>query len=260
VTTPTSSLAICGNVLCGKSFRPKTRNHRFCSNRCCQANYTERPFDPAEKRICPVCGEENQRQLNSLYCGDKCSNIAQRTRKRATLTPPPPTPDLTTCAYILCNVQFKPRDHNHRFCSKQCRITSYNWRNSDPVANQTCQVCGGENHRRGSRYCSNRCSKRAYAAGKNSPDNWRAQLIREHKEGRPCADCHVPYPYYVMQFDHVPGRGPKRFMLSGRNLGVYSERDIREEIAKCDVVCANCHMIRTHTRNHATKTPSIPQA
>jgi hypothetical protein len=58
----------------------------------------------------------------------------------------------------------------------------------------------------------------------------------------PCVDCGVQYPYYVMDFDHV--RGEKRFALSqhqARGLKL-----IDEEIAKCDLVCANCHRIRTH--------------
>jgi hypothetical protein len=32
------------------------------------------------------------------------------------------------------------------------------------------------------------------------------RLIRQAK-ARPCADCGVLYPYYVMDFDHRPGTG-----------------------------------------------------
>jgi hypothetical protein len=60
----------------------------------------------------------------------------------------------------------------------------------------------------------------------------------------PCADCKVQYPPDVMQFDHV--RGEKKFHLSS---GIdHSEATIREEAAKCDVVCANCHWLRTSSR------------
>ena len=70
--------------------------------------------------------------------------------------------------------------------------------------------------------------------------NW----IREQK-AKPCADCGIQYPYYVMQFDHV--RGEKLFQL-GNAYGQQSLGAIRAEVAKCEVVCANCHFERTHSR------------
>jgi hypothetical protein len=45
-----------------------------------------------------------------------------------------------------------------------------------------------------------------------------------------------------MHFDHVPGRGPKLFNLGS---GDYSIKTVQAEIEKCDIVCANCHAIRT---------------
>jgi hypothetical protein len=59
----------------------------------------------------------------------------------------------------------------------------------------------------------------------------------------PCADCGLRYPSYVMDFDHrTPGE--KSFSVSeGYRLNM--DR-LKEEIAKCDVICANCHRERTH--------------
>lgn len=62
----------------------------------------------------------------------------------------------------------------------------------------------------------------------------------------PCADCGQRYPFFVMDFDHV--RGEKKFNLSRVASVGHSWAVIIEEAAKCDVVCANCHRIRTHTR------------
>jgi len=62
----------------------------------------------------------------------------------------------------------------------------------------------------------------------------------------PCHDCGVKYPYYVMQFDHIPERGEKKFNLS--STGGTSRKRVEEEIAKCEIVCANCHTERTHSR------------
>jgi hypothetical protein len=65
----------------------------------------------------------------------------------------------------------------------------------------------------------------------------------------PCTDCEGSFPYYVMEFDHVPERGPKLFTLSSsqHSLGMNSPRIIAE-IKKCDLVCANCHKVRTWKR------------
>jgi hypothetical protein len=60
----------------------------------------------------------------------------------------------------------------------------------------------------------------------------------------PCADCGGEFPSVCMQFDHIPERGEKKFNLAagyGR-----SEEDINLEAAKCEIVCGNCHAIRTH--------------
>jgi hypothetical protein len=70
------------------------------------------------------------------------------------------------------------------------------------------------------------------------------RLIREAKN-KPCADCGVKYPYYVMDLDHIEGQktGTLAHMKS------YSEKRVQEEINKCEAVCSNCHRIRTFNRN-----------
>lgn len=60
-----------------------------------------------------------------------------------------------------------------------------------------------------------------------------------------CADCGVEYPPCVMQFDHV--RGEKEFNLSEASKLGFSIERIMDEIAKCEIVCANCHALRTWT-------------
>lgn len=60
----------------------------------------------------------------------------------------------------------------------------------------------------------------------------------------PCMDCGIQYPYYVMQFDHV--RGEKLFNIA--NVRTMSKKKLLDEIAKCEIVCANCHAERTYQR------------
>lgn len=63
-------------------------------------------------------------------------------------------------------------------------------------------------------------------------------------KAKPCADCGIQYAYYIMEFDHV--RGVKKFVVAK----AYSNgaAAVLAEIAKCDVVCSNCHRERTHKR------------
>lgn len=62
---------------------------------------------------------------------------------------------------------------------------------------------------------------------------------------RPCMDCGGVFPPYVMDFDH---RDPtkKSFSLTSPRALLKSREELIEEIEKCDIVCANCHRIRTY--------------
>ena len=61
---------------------------------------------------------------------------------------------------------------------------------------------------------------------------------------KPCTDCVVQYPPYVMQWDHITD--DKNFTI-GSNWQFGIDR-ILAEIEKCELVCANCHAERTHRR------------
>jgi hypothetical protein len=62
----------------------------------------------------------------------------------------------------------------------------------------------------------------------------------------PCTDCGGTFPPYVMQWDHRDS-SQKEFTI-GQTTTLAWERYLAE-IAKCDLVCANCHAIRTHERH-----------
>jgi hypothetical protein len=70
-----------------------------------------------------------------------------------------------------------------------------------------------------------------------------AGIVKTAKD-QPCADCGIRYPVYVMDFDHV--RGEKQSNVASLVGMSASEERLRAEIAKCDVVCANCHRERTY--------------
>ena len=72
-----------------------------------------------------------------------------------------------------------------------------------------------------------------------------AQYIRDLKTKSPCMDCKEYFPYYVMDFDHVRGKKHANVM---ELIPTLSKKKIDEEIAKCEIVCSNCHRVRTHMR------------
>lgn len=81
-------------------------------------------------------------------------------------------------------------------------------------------------------------------------------LIRhtiDRAKAAPCVDCGVQYPPHVMQFDHVRGR--KDFNLGDLRSSCASLETVRIEIAKCELVCANCHANRTVTRMRENPAP-----
>ena len=66
-------------------------------------------------------------------------------------------------------------------------------------------------------------------------------------------DCGESFPTYVMDFDHRPGE---------RKVGIISDLmqgpldRLFTEMAKCDVVCANCHAVRSAQRHEQKVTPN----
>ena len=64
----------------------------------------------------------------------------------------------------------------------------------------------------------------------------------------PCTDCGVQYLPCVMEWDHVAGDKVANVGDMGTR---YSLADIMAEAAKCELVCANCHRLRTHNRRVA---------
>ena len=71
-------------------------------------------------------------------------------------------------------------------------------------------------------------------------------IIAAIKQDAECMDCGVAdLPDYCYDFDH---RDPstKKWAVGTMISHKRSTKMLLEEIAKCDIVCANCHRIRTH--------------
>lgn len=79
----------------------------------------------------------------------------------------------------------------------------------------------------------------------------REWLIQD-KESKPCTDCGGRFPFYVTHYDHLPQYTKSFGIAQFKNHTVDLEK-IKAEVAKCELVCANCHAVRTYTRQEEAR-------
>lgn len=60
----------------------------------------------------------------------------------------------------------------------------------------------------------------------------------------PCADCGKAYPHYVMDLHHEDAT--QKLMHPGNLVSCGSWEIMLTELAKCTVLCSNCHRERTY--------------
>ena len=73
------------------------------------------------------------------------------------------------------------------------------------------------------------------------------EYVDRIKTENPCLDCGNYFPAICMDFDHLPGFD-KHDNVAELTRGGCSIETIDAEIAKCELVCSNCHRIRTLNR------------
>lgn len=127
--------------------------------------------------------------------------------------------------------------------------TCERWKEADAFApsflrraSKICRACKADYNRRW--YARNKQAHKQDVRRNNRRYLARAQALLLELKSRPCADCGGRFPAVAMDFDHVSGT--KREIVS--RLKLHSLARLREEIAKCEVVCAVCHRIRTARR------------
>lgn len=96
--------------------------------------------------------------------------------------------------------------------------------------------------------CIKEYDRQRWKAGIKKPfnDKRRAEIYRklyEYLQEHPCIDCGETN-ILTLEFDHIK---QKTYNVSDMP-GITSWEKILKEIEKCEVVCANCHRIRTANR------------
>jgi len=97
--------------------------------------------------------------------------------------------------------------------------------------------------------------RRYRAKNKETWQTWQRVLITSLseycaylKETTPCLDCGEYDEHYVMEFDHLDG---SQRVCSPSAAGGWGR--MFREIAKCEIVCARCHRIRTWKRRNVAE-------
>lgn len=134
----------------------------------------------------------------------------------------------------------KQKQEQYKRCSK-CRrrrslaAFSRHKRRSDGLQSN-CKSCMAERSRKSKRWLQPIWQLRRISLCERN-----RRSILDYLRCHPCLDCGEPDPV-VLEFDHV---GQKHRDLSTMVSHGYSWRRIRQEIARCEVRCANCHRRKT---------------
>lgn len=151
-----------------------------------------------------------------------------------------------------CGIEFEPNNGKQVCCSRKCNVEK--WRKLNPDKAKLSQRKNDEKRKGINRYNSE-VRKKWYKNKANDP-KWKEKInnqynnrrkkiqefIRNYKLSKGCADCGYNKHHAALEFDHVDGE--KEFNVCNAK----SIKQAKEEIKKCEVVCSNCHRIRTYER------------
>jgi len=99
-----------------------------------------------------------------------------------------------------------------------------------------CKLCGKDTGRFSGCVCDDCYRRRVKERQQRQYD-----LITQSKIGKPCAICGVVFPPVCLDYHHVDAT-TKEFSIGGNGKDMALDR-IYKEIAKCILVCANCHRL-----------------
>lgn len=124
-------------------------------------------------------------------------------------------------------------------CGQPKDMDDFAWKlKSKGIRHSSCKECqrvAVKNH-----YNAN---KEQYLLRRDESTERKKDYVRSLKENATCKDCGNKYPHYILQFDHVETKTENVSVLVSN-----SWNKLLAEIAKCDIVCANCHAARTYHR------------
>lgn len=131
-------------------------------------------------------------------------------------------------------VGLKHRNRPKKFCSPECRLSHWT-RNNRERLNANVRAYRARRYAKEGAWRDSGAKASALKA-------WMKEL-----KSRPCADCGGTFETCCMDFDHMDGH-VKSYNIGSMFAHHYSRELIQTELDKCELVCANCHRIRTRDR------------
>src|SRR5690554_4154882 len=126
-----------------------------------------------------------------------------------------------------------------RTCKEEKSLSEYGVRRASKDGLMTqCKECNKKAQR--VQYSSN---KKYYLDRNRELRASNRERYKKTKEGKPCTRCGGLFPQVCMDYDHIDHKS-KRLCVA-QMMG-YSWNVIQKEIDKCELVCANCHRIKTY--------------
>lgn len=130
-------------------------------------------------------------------------------------------------------------------CNKELPLNFFSKRSSSKdLLEAKCKTCKSLAAKK--YYTENNVSKKVLARNEKKKQLI-IDLLLETLKTNQCIDCGIN-DIRVLEFDHV--RGEKRFNLMDSTNRKYGLNTIKEEIAKCEIRCRNCHKIKTAKTNN----------
>lgn len=80
-------------------------------------------------------------------------------------------------------------------------------------------------------------------------------VLKRYKVMKGCVKCGYNENPQALQFNHINPK-EKKFLIANKAHKMYlknntkGKRELKEEVFKCEVVCANCHCILTYENKH----------
>lgn len=137
-------------------------------------------------------------------------------------------------------------------CKIEKQESEFSWKvKSKNIRHKRCKSCVSELVKK--HYINNKDKYKEKATKNNKVYiNRNRDFILDYLKNHPCVDCGNNNPI-VLDFDHVTNTKLKN--ISRMKIESFSLEKIKEEIAKCEVRCSNCHRIITHDRILKRKPP-----